>query len=248
MDRDKTNKSAEELIFTDEDMELLARYAEKSLEDENLPYEKKVADTSQNMEDEPDREILAMIRAKDKERSKAIRYRRLNRIARFAAVFLICVITVGAIGMSTSEAFRTTVFNLFNVDAEDPVFFRDETEEQLLKGEGDYWYPEYMTEGFEITSIKKIQEGKILTYESKNDQSEIEVVSQHVPYIIEDEDFSQLEKFKLGNYTGYLVLDEANDWAELFWQVDDVMVSVSSDGLEDKEELVKIAESTRYIE
>lgn len=37
MDRDKTNKSAEELIFTDEDMELLARYAEKSLEDREPP-------------------------------------------------------------------------------------------------------------------------------------------------------------------------------------------------------------------
>ena len=87
----------------------------------------------------------------DREREKSKRRAMWRSIGRIAAIFLVCITVAGGIGMGTSEAFRTRVFEFFSSDEESYAGFRSNTEEDMLAGWSDYWYPEYMPDGFIMT-------------------------------------------------------------------------------------------------
>ena len=65
------------------------------------------------------------------------------------------------------EAFRIKVFSFFSNDSDGSVTIRSE-ENQLLAGWEDYWYPEYMPDGFELVGAEEDDMGKYMLFESDN--------------------------------------------------------------------------------
>ena len=250
--REKDNKFPTDDIdtfgFTEEELEMLGQLAGEMLERETRAYEERIQNTPELRDLEPDEKILAMLRQKDRERAAARRRKKIDKAVRIAAIFLISIVMVGAIGMGTSEAFRIKVFSFFSNDGDGSVTIRSE-ETQLLAGWEDYWYPEYMPEGFELVGAEQDDMGKYMLFESDNSDENINIImSKEDNFVIEQNtEETTIEEVEIGYHKGYIATDDLYDICILVWQTDEHLIEVQSENFSNKEELLKIAESMKYI-
>ena len=150
--------------------------------------------------------------------------------------------------MGTSEAFRIKVFSFFSNDGDGSVTIRSE-ESQLLAGWEDYWYPEYMPEGFELVGAEQDDMGKYMLFESDNSDENINIImSKEDNFVIEQNtEETTIEEVEIGYHKGYIATDNLYDICILVWQTDEHLIEVQSENFSNKEELLKIAESMKYI-
>lgn len=234
--------------FTEKELETLGQLAGERLERETKAYEKRVQNTPEIRDLEPDEKILAMLRQKDRERAAAGRRKKINKVVRMAAIFLISIVMVGAIGMGTSEAFRIKVFSFFSNDGDGSVTIRNE-ESQLLAGWEDYWYPEYMPEGFEFVGAEQDDMGKYLLFELENSDESINIImTKENNFVIEQNtEETTIEEVEIGYHKGYIATDSLYNTCIVTWQTDEHLIEISSRNFSDKEELIRIAENMKYI-
>lgn len=240
---------ADELFFTEEELEALADASEESIRAEIDEYKKKVEESPLSSSDTPDEEILSMLKNKDKSRAKAKKYQKLNKLTRAAAVFLISVVVVGAVGVGTSEAFRVKVFSIFKNDDTGSVTMINDDEEELLAGWSDYWYPEYMPEGFILDGAEADEFEKVMHFSLVNGDAEI-IISVGIldnfviSHNIED---CEMEEVDIGYYKGYIFTDKLYNTCDVIWQTDENLMSIDAISYTDKSEILKIAENLKYM-
>ena len=250
--REKDNKIPADDIdtfgFTEEELEMLGQLAGEMLERETRAYEERIQNTPELRDLKPDEKILAMLRQKDRERAAARRRKKIDKAVRIAAIFLISIVMVGAIGMGTSEAFRIKVFSFFSNDGDGSVTIRSE-ETQLLAGWEDYWYPEYMPEGFELVGAEQDIFDKTMAFESirEGEYLVIDVSSNENFVIDQDTEHTVIEEIKIGHYQGYIAISTSDNSCRLVWQTEDHLIDIHADNYQNREELIKIAENMKYI-
>lgn len=239
----------DELFFTEEELEALANASEESIRAEIDEYKKKVEESPLSSSDTPDEEILSMLKNKDKSRVKAKKYQKLNKLTRAAAVFLISFVVVGAIGVGTSEAFRVKVFSIFKNDDTGSVTMINENEEELLAGWSDYWYPEYMPEGFILDGAEADEIEKAMHFSLVNGDAEIIISAKNsdnrvIEHNIED---TEMEEVNIGYYKGYMFTDKLYNTCDVIWQTDETLIVIFAINYTDKGQILKIAENLKYI-
>lgn len=250
--REKDNKIPADDIdtfgFTEEELEMLGQLAGEMLERETRAYEERIQNTPELRDLKPDEKILAMLRQKDRERAAARRRKKIDKAVRIAAIFLISIVMVGAIGMGTSEAFRIKVFSFFSNDGDGSVTIRSE-ENQFLAGWEDYWYPEYMPDGFELVGAEQDDMGKYMLFESDNSDESINIIiSKENNFVIEQNtEETTIEEVEIGYHKGYIATDSLYNTCIVTWQTDEHLIEISSRNFSDKEELIRIAENMKYI-
>ena len=91
--------------------------------------------------------------------------------------------------------------------------------------------------------------GKYMLFESENSDENINIImSKEDNFVIEQNtEETTIEEVEIGYYKGYIATDDLYDICILVWQTDEHLIEVQSENFSNKEELLKIAESMKYI-
>ena len=239
----------DESFFSEEELEMLADASGESIRAEIDEYKKKAEESPLSSSEMPDEEILRMLKSKDRSRAKAKKRQKFSKLTRAAAVFLISVVVVGAIGVGTSEAFRVKVFSIFKNDDTGSVTMINENEEELLADWSDYWYPEYMPEGFVLDGAEADEIEKAMHFSLVNGDAEIIISVGILDYFVISHNIEdcEVEEVDIGYYKGYMFTDKLYNTCDVIWQTDENLMSIDAIGYTDKGEILKIAENLKYI-
>lgn len=237
--RKKINKGKS--YSADEAMKILAKeVAAKSKEElENAVRE------AEKLEIVPDHRILKV--AEDIDKKSHIAHKRFvkQRWVRFAAIFMICFVTLSAVTMGTSEAFRKRIFNLFGDNKNGVVTLQTKTEHDLIGDWSDYWYPEYMTKDFYLNDA--IEDKKFLFYKNRNQDAYIRIFSAEEGGISFDPDTTQYEQIQIGLYDAYIFSNNEGVYCILICVTENGIFEIWWEGQIDMDEIIKIAENMKFI-
>lgn len=163
--------------------------------------------------------------------------RRRNRWIPAAAVFFICIITVGVMTVS-SDAFRGKLFGF--------VFIEHDEYSDLVKqdadvsGEFTVRYPSYIPEGYEKTEEEAYDGICIITYENTEAEDIISIsqMSEDGLSVSIDNETSTREKCFVNINEAYYIGGNENHM--LIWDENGIFYEITS--TLDKDALIKIAE------
>jgi len=194
---------------------------------------------------EPDPEILKLAKEYDKIAALKKRQKRRKDFVCIAALVVICVVTVSAVTIETSDALKLDFFRIFHNEENGAATLVAEDEYDLIGDWEDYWYPTYMPEGYVLTAAEKTEQDSVMLYASE--EGEIRIIEQPLDSNVTfDTDHADVEEVRIGYHQGYLVTSEEYDFMSLYWKTDERQIGIVKDGACDKEMLMKIAESMKY--
>lgn len=231
-------------ILSDEIMEKIAEILDEELTADLERYAKMEVE----IPPEHDRKILEMARRCDRERRRAKRRTACRKAARVAAVFLVVMLALGGIGISSSEAFRMRVFNLFENKEDGGVVLRSKTDAEILKGWEDYWYPEYLPEGYYLLSAEDDGVDKVMTFSNggREDIRIFESVADSALAI--DVDTNVYQRVVINAKSEAFLFEDANSGnSHITWGAGDEVLTVSACQYLDKDILIRIAENMKYV-
>lgn len=196
---------------------------------------------------EPDQSFLDFAREYDKKAQKQKTVEKRKRILQIAAVFLVCITTLTAIAVETSEAFRIRLYSLFFNESEGAMTLLPDQERDLIGEWEDYWYPTYVPEKFQMVGAERNPGERVIVFQSNNQQKSFFITEVSLDAVIgHDTDTNTVEEVHIGYYKGYLFEDVQNESISIFWLTDDRQIVVSATGGMDKETVIKIAEGLEY--
>lgn len=199
-----------------------------------------------------DEEFLRFARRYDEEHGARKKKESIRRVSRIAAAFLLCVIVMGGITMGVSEAFRLKVFDLIFHEEEGSVSLRPDgrASEEVPEDWSGYWYPEYMPDGCEFITSEEDEARKFMLFMPKDGEYELRIFEYDADSVAMnyDTDFMVMEKVVIGESEGYIFTDELYNNCLVVWQAEDKIIELDADNLTDKELLLKIAKSMKYVE
>lgn len=238
-------KNLEDFELTEDDIKIIADETEKTLEKEMREYELKAVQSA----DEPNMKIISLLEEHDKRRVMGRKIKKLNQAVRFIAMFLICFVLVGVIGVGTSEAFRIKIFNIFKNDAEGSIYLTNNNEIELIGTWKDYWYPTYLPEGFKLMDVEEVENEKFMLYANEIDTSQIRIVvrNETETVISQDTETSVQEEFDVGYYKGLIFTDHDNEKCMAVWNTEHDTIMIMTSGYDNKDEIIKIANNMKYI-
>jgi len=184
-----------------------------------------------------------------RQRAKARRPHLLKAI-NIVAVAMLAVIFVFFAAMTTVQAFRAKVMNLW-------LDIRPEYTAFKLKGNGDAaegsmvvnwtnaYVPTYIPEGYEVSSMSYSVGNKTLVF--VNDVEEKHIIYRELDEsnnpVVDTENASRFEAIRISGRNGTLI--EKNGMVTVVWDMDGVLFMVHAQT--SVEAAVKIAEGVRYI-
>ena len=232
-------------ILSDEIMEKIAEILDEELTADLERYAKMDVE----IPPEHDRKMLEMARRCDRERVRAKRRTACRKAVRVAAVFLVVMLALGGIGMSSSEAFRMRVFNLFENKEDGAVILRGETDAEILDGWEDYWYPTYLPEGYYLLDAEDDSLTKFLLFKSSDDSREIRLLEdQGGGSLAVDMDTNECEKINNGDYEIYVFHDQENSTRLAIWSIGEQRIRMYLPDEEDNDTICKIATNLKHVE
>ena len=194
----------------------------------------------------PDPEILRRAQEYDRKTAKAKRKRRMLKTLQLAAGFVLCLTTMSAIAMETSDAFRVRVYQLFEDKEQGGVTLFTQDEYDMIGEWEDYWYPTYLPEDFTMIGAEKDGSERVMAFHSE-DGVEIYINEYSLDSRVSmDIDHTDMKEIRIGYYKGYLFTLEENLYMCVCWMTDDRQLSVTMSGKLDKELLMQIAEGLEY--
>lgn len=237
--REKRNKGKS--YSADEIMEILA----KEIADESRIELENARSEAGELKIAPDHRLLKI--AEDIDRKREIAHKRFikQRRVRFAAVFMICFITLSAVTMGTSEAFRKRIFDLFGINKTNAVTLHPKTERDLIGDWTNYWYPEYMPEDFYLSDA--VEDKKFLFYKNSNEDAYIRIFSTEEDEISCDSDAREYEHIQIGSYDAYIFSNNEGVYCTLICVTENGNFEIWWEGLIDLDEIAKIAENMNFI-
>ena len=171
----------------------------------------------------------------------------MKRFTRFTAVFLICFVSMGGIALGASETLREQVFSLFYNEDAGSVTLRSETEADMIVNWDDYWYPEWLPEGFYMMGANR-EDCLFMLFASKNDSCEIRIREYSLNASISmDIDTADVENTKVGDKNVVISVDEINNTMMAVWMTDTRILKINVKESTDMEMLIKIIENMKYV-
>lgn len=222
-------------------LEILAKEAKSMSESENIEIEKRLLEVPEDL----DSATLEMIKQMDRERAKKEKQVKWKRYSRVAAIALICIISINVIGISTSEAYRSKLFNLFY--NEGSVTLLSQSEQEMLQGWEDFWYPTYLPEGFYLFGVSD-EVVKVMAFASDSNEGmiHISILPENRP-VHYDTDNSTQENVRINEFDGIMFCSESYNYVMVTWLTDDSVIEISMSNSQDKELIMKIAKGMEYV-
>lgn len=246
--RKRNKRDKDEFLYDDILTEDLLREAAEAISRQYAAEMDAMENDPVEVPEELDRKILQMAREYDAKHRQEIWKKRGRTALRTAAVFAAFVLGIGAIGMSASEAFRMHIFSMFENRNDGAVAFRDDAAYELLKGWSDYWYPEYLPEGYYLLTAEEDELQKILLFKSAESTEELRVYIKNTQLLsMIDIDTNIYEKTYVNSYDGYIYVDSSSNSADLIWQEDNRILEISISGSTEQDLIMRIAENMKYV-
>ncbi len=232
----------------DEVLKEVAELSKKEMIEKDKEYLKKMESIDEIFPMlEPDHSFLEFARAYDKNEKKRKVTEKRKRILQIAAVFLVCITTMTAIAVETSEAFRVRFYNLFSDETDGAVTLLTEREQEIIGEWEDYWYPTYVPEGFQMVGSERNPGESVMAFQNEDRQKSFYITEVSLDAVFgHDTDTNALEEIQVGYYKGYLFEDVQNQSIDVYWLTDDRQIMINTTGGMDKEAVIKIAEGLEY--
>lgn len=219
-----------------------AEYIDSEIEKDILNHQKIDVEISEDF----DKRMLAEARKIDREINKSYRHEFWKKISRIAAVLLICIISMGTLGVVTSEALRYKIINIFTDNQTGSVSIDNSDEEELVKGWNHYWYPTKLPEGFHIETTE--ESDHFIVFYNNETKDEFYIYEQDKDSSLSiDTDSSHGELIKVGYSQGYLFQLDDNQSFGVTWFTDNLLIIMCFEGNWNKEKIMDIIEHLDYI-
>lgn len=186
--------------------------------------------------------------ANELDRDDAAKKRRTFRrkAARFAAIFTACFITMGSFAVSTSEAFRLQILHLFYNNETDSVTLRNETEYDYIGSWDEYWYPEWLPEGFYM--LGAVEKDHLMVFVNENSPIEIRFQEYSMNSSASlDIHTSTAEKILINDWNVTLYIDRIHNNMTAVWLINGNTLEVRVTGSTEKKILIKVIEKMRFV-
>lgn len=198
---------------------------------------------------ELDEKMLAYVRQVDRDNEVKRKKARRKKITQVCAASLAVVLLSGTITVASVDALRVKYFGFLTNENEDSIEFKPNDKSPLLEGWSDFWYPEYVPEGFELTYVSDDGVEKLLFFETSDKKQSIAVsvlpADAHLGYDIEHGD---MEQIKIDGDQGYILKDNENKNINFIAMKAENTIMIDASGYLDDEEIIKMAESLVFNE
>lgn len=200
------------------------------------------------MDIKPDPKILNMAREYDKMRAKKKRIQQRKRFMQIAAMIMICFVSLSAITLETSDAFRARFYQIFSSEDEGSAALLSQDEYDLIGEWKDYWYPTYLPEGFVLEAAEKTELEKVMLFAlDAETECRIREIQLEATTTI-DIDYTLIEEVKIGYYNGCILINQDYNSSSIYWTTEDRQICIEMTNGCDKEMLLEIAENMKYRE
>lgn len=200
------------------------------------------------MDIKPNPEILNMAREYDKMQAKKRTLQQRKKFVQIAAMIMVCFVSLSAITLETSDAFRARFYQIFSNEDEGSAALLSQDEYDLIGDWKDYWYPTYLPEGFVLEAAEKNESEKIMLFVSETGR-EIRIFERSLEAATSvDIDYTSIEDIKIGYHNGCLLANEEYSFLSIYWLMEDRQICIEMTGLDNEEMLIEIAENMKYRE
>lgn len=237
----------EKKYSSDEVLKKVAELSKQEILDQDNEYVKKMQFIDEIFSTEPDQKFLKFARDFDEKKKKRDRTQKMKRLSQVAAVFLVCVVVTFSVALEASDAFRVYFYSLFSNDSNGSVAL-SEHESDLIGDWGDYWYPGFIPEEFNLADASDDGGQKILLFESSDGKKELRIIEMPLDVSIGvDLSTNSIEKTKIGYYNACLFEDEKNDCINVFWETEDRQIVIMASSEIGKDTVKRLSESLKYV-
>lgn len=237
-----------EKYSSEEVLKKVAELSKQEILDTDNEYVKKMESADDIFAIEPDQKFLEFARDFDEKKKRRDRAQSIKRLSQVAAVFLVFIVVTFSVALEASDAFRVRLYSLL-FNSENGSVLLSEEESDLIEDWEDYWYPEFIPEGFNLVDAGADGGQKILLFTSKDGEAEFRIMEKPLHTSIGvDTDTNSVEEIKIGYYKGYLFDNKKQDCINVFWQTDDRQIVIMASRSVGKETVKQISESLKYYE
>lgn len=198
---------------------------------------------------EIDKKMLDFMKTADEQRERKYTKKRRKKYSQICVAAVVAIIVTTTITVASVDALRIKYFGFLLKQNEGNISFTPkEDPDNLLAGWSDYWYPEYIPEGFELIYVENNQIEKLLRFDSKETDAFIIITEDFVQGNIGmDTDWATMTEMEVNGVNGYLFEDDSSNLRTLMWMKDDVTFMVCGNNTRDSQMIIKMGESLKYV-
>lgn len=198
---------------------------------------------------EIDKKMLDFMKTADEQRERKYTKKREKKYSQICVAAVVAIIVTTTITVASVDALRIKYFGFLLKQNEGNISFTPkEDPDNLLAGWSDYWYPEYIPEGFELIYVENNQIEKLLRFDSKETDAFIIITEDFVQGNIGmDTDWATMTEMEVNGVNGYLFEDDSSNLRTLMWMKDDVTFMVCGNNTRDSQMIIKMGESLKYV-
>lgn len=192
-----------------------------------------------------DAKLLEAAKFYDKRYAVGQKKRKSRKLLQKAAVFLLIFLSVNALAIGTSQAYRQFVFQVFENEENHSINFHDRAEQDMIGSWNDYWYPTYLPEGYQIVAAEEVPEKCLLIQAGISEASLIITEYSQETELSYDTEHSQISDIRIHNYLGKRIAFENH--TIIVYPTETIMLEFRFDATIPEQEVVKIAENMEYV-
>ena len=200
----------------------------------------------------PDRlhyKLSLLLKEEQNKRKRKERYEKLVKLGKICACILATVIISGAILMSSVEAFRAKVFDIFFNEQQNYIDFKQieipyDKNGIIPSDWNGFWYPKQLPDGFTLADFTKNGQAIDLIFKNKN--SDLIIFSQSPTdelNLLVDNTEQNPEKIEINSGTAYWTSIEGSNL--LMWNKGEAFFLIQSEL--NKGDMIQIAENITYL-
>lgn len=112
-----------------------------------------------------------------------------------------------------------------------------------------YWYPEYLPDGCELVASEDNSFMISFSFMPEDEEYQIDLCEYEPDGLSmqHNMEINTMEEVHVGEYKAYLFTNEKDKAFSLVWQAENRVLKLSAFNYTDREELLKIAESVKYV-
>ena len=192
-----------------------------------------------------DAKLFEAAKLYDKRYAVGQKKRKSRKLLQKAAVFLLIFLSVNALAIGTSQAYRQFVFQVFENEENHSINFHDRAEQDMIGSWNDYWYPTYLPEGYQIVAAEEVPEKCLLIQAGISEASLIITEYSQETELSYDTEHSQISDIRIHNYLGKRIAFENH--TIIVYPTETIMLEFRFDATIPEQEVVKIAENMEYV-
>ncbi len=216
----------------------------KKIDDEFEKEYFELEELGKDFSSELDRKLLEAAKFYDREYAGSRKKRKNMQLFKKIAVFILAFISVNAVAIGTSDAYRQFIFHGFENEDNDSITFRTQAEQDMIGIWTDYWYPAYLPENYEIVAAEESGKTKYIQIQTTSGTL---LISEYIDggVISFDTKDTNISDIYINNSVGKKILNGNQTIIVYPTEMQILEFSFDSEILE--QDIIEIAENMKYV-